>query len=95
MAEEREVQLPRIPTRALDPDSIRELNYRVRKTVESLMVASNSDSEFTSRITNIYFLLGENYQIMSANPDKALSILREAVEELKALINSANCSTHS
>ncbi len=64
-------------------DSLREatesrvddLNYRLRKFLETFLIKSNYDYE----LLDLYYRLGENYEEIRRNPERGLEKIRELV----------------
>ncbi|WP_457600071.1 hypothetical protein [Hydrogenivirga sp.] len=64
------------PTR----EQVEELNYRLRKFLESLLVKSNYDYE----LLDYYYQVGENYEEIKGNPGRALTRIREILVAVAA-----------
>lgn len=52
---------------------VEEINYRLRKFLESLLIASNYDYE----LLDLYYRVGENYEEIRGNPKRGLERIRE------------------
>jgi len=54
-------------------EEVEDINYRLRKFLESLLIASNYDYE----LLDLYYRVGENYEEIKGNPQRGLNRIRE------------------
>lgn len=64
-----EVDALESPTR----EDVEDLNYKLRKFLEALLIKSNYDYE----LLDLYYQVGENYEEIKSNPSRGLKRLRE------------------
>ena len=67
-------------------ERIRDLNYRLRKFTEELIVRLGRENVHTPKAVNIYIRLGDNYSLLYMNSRKALENLISSARELKELM---------